>query len=231
MNFIGKAWKVVVGIKDFLVLIFMLLFFIALFGVLSASPNPGQVREGALYIDLSGYVVEERAPVDPIATLLSGEAPPTEFQARDLVRALDAAATDDRIKAVVIDMTAFIGGGQVHLQSIGEAMDRVRQAEKPVFTYALGYADDHMHLAAHASEVWVDPLGAAMIAGPGGSNLYYADLLDKLSINTRVYRVGEFKSAVEPYILDGPSPAARENLESLLGALWEEWQARIKAAR
>jgi len=231
MSFIGKAWKVIVGIKDGLVLIFMLLFFLALFSILSASPNPGQVREGALYIDMSGYVVEEKAPVDPFAALLTGSAPPSEIQARDLVRALDAAASDERVKAVVLDMSAFVGGGQVHMQAIGEAMDRVRQAEKPVLTYALAYGDDHMHLAAHASEVWADPLGGAIIAGPGGSNLYYANLLDRLSINTRVYRVGTFKSAVEPYLLNEPSAPARENLESLLGALWEEWQANVKKAR
>lgn len=231
MSFIGKAWKFVVGIKDALVLAFMLLFFLALFTILSASPNPGQVREGALYIDLSGYVVEERAEIDPIATLLAGEAPPTEHTSRELVRALDAAAGDDRIKAVVIDMTAFVGGGQVHMQEIGEAMDRVRKAEKPVLTYGIGYGDDAMHLAAHASEVWADPLGGAIIAGPGGSSLYYAGLLDRLSVNARVYRVGEFKSAVEPYILSGPSDSALENRASLYGALWDEWKANVKAAR
>ncbi len=200
MSFIGKAWKVIVGIKDGLVLLFMLLFFLAVFSILSASPNPGQVREGALYIDLSGFVVEERAGVNAIATLLSGQAPPIELQARDLVRALDAAATDERIKAVVIDMTTFVGGGQVHMQAIGEAMDRVRKADKPVLTYAIAYGDDHMLLAAHASEVWVDPLGGAIIAGPGGNNLYYAELLERLNVNVRVYRVGEFKSAVEPFL-------------------------------
>jgi protease-4 len=231
MSFIGKAWKVLVGIKDGLVLLFMLLFFVALFSILSAAPNPGQVREGALYIDMTGFVVEERSEVDPIATLLSGSAPPVELQARDLVRALDAAASDDRIKAVVMDLTAFIGGGQVHMQSIAEAMDRVRKAEKPVLTYAIAYGDDHMHLASHASEVWADPLGGAIIAGPGGTSLYYAGLLERLSVNARVYRVGEFKSAVEPYLLDGPSEAARENREALYGALWEEWQANVKKAR
>ncbi|MEE4201423.1 signal peptide peptidase SppA [Erythrobacter sp.] len=231
MSFIGKAWKVLVGIKDALVLVFMLLFFLALFAILSAAPNPGQVRDGALYIDMAGYVVEERSAVDPFATLLSGSAPPVELQARDLVRALDAAAGDDRISAVVLDMSAFVGGGQVHMQEIAEAMARVRAADKPVLTYAIAYGDDHMHLASHASEVWADPLGGAVIAGPGGSSLYYAGLLENLRIKARVYRVGEFKSAVEPYILDGPSEAAQENRASLYGALWEEYQANVKAAR
>ncbi|GMN03343.1 signal peptide peptidase SppA [Erythrobacter sp. MTPC3] len=231
MNFVGKVWKLMVGIKDALVLLFMLLFFLALFSLLSAAPNPGQVRDGALYMDLSGYVVEERSAVDPFAVLLAGEAPAVEHQARDLVRALDAAASDDRIKAVVLDLTTFIGGGQVHLQEVGEAMDRVRKAEKPVFTYALAYGDDHMHLAAHASEVWADPLGGALIAGPGGTNLYYADLLDRLNVNARIYRVGTFKAAVEPYSRNSMSAEARENIGALYGALWEEWQANVKKAR
>ena len=231
MAFVGKVWKLLVGIKDGLVLIFMLLFFLMLFSILSATPNPGQVREGALYIDISGYVVEELSPIDPFTALMSGETGPVEYQARDLVRALDSAATDDRIKAVVMDLSAFLGGGQVHMQEIGEAMDRVRKADKPVFTYALAYGDDHIHLAAHASEVWADPLGGAVIAGPGGNNLYYAGLLDRLNINARIYRVGTFKAAVEPYSRSSMSDEARENYAALYGALWEEYKANVKKAR
>ena len=231
MGFVGKFWKVLVGIKDGLVLLFMLLFFLTLFTVLSASPSPAKVREGALYIDLTGFVVEERARIDPFAALLNRRPPTTQHEARDVVRALDAAAEDDRIKTVVMDLTTFIGGGQVHMQEIAEAMDRVRKADKPVLTYALGYADDHMHLASHASEVWLDPMGGALITGPGGSFLFYAELLERLNVNARVYRVGEFKAAVEPYLLNSMSPQARENIEGLYGALWEEWQANVTKAR
>ena len=231
MNFVGKVWKILVGIKDGLVLLFMLLFFMALFAILSARPNPGQVREGALLIDLDGILVEEKSVLDPIETLLSGTAPVGEYRARDIVRALDAAATDDRIKAVVFDLTTFLGGGQVHLKDIGQAMDRVRKAKKPVLTYAVGYADDHMLLAAHASEVWLDPQGLAVISGPGGNRLYYAGLLEKLSVNARVYRVGAFKSAVEPYSRSSMSDEARQNLGGLYGAIWEEWQANVSKAR
>lgn len=231
MSFVGKVWKILVGIKDGLVLMFMLLFFVALFGLLSARPNPGQVRDGALLIDLAGVVVEEKTVFEPLEALLSGSAPVGETRARDIVRALDAAATDSRVKAVVFDLTTFLGGGQVHLTDIGEAMDRVRKAGKPVLTFAVGYADDHMLLAAHASEVWLDPQGLAVIAGPGGSNLYYAGLLEKLSVNARVYRVGEFKAAVEPWSRSSMSEEARANIGGLYGALWEEYKANISKAR
>ena len=231
MSFVGKVWKLLVGIKDALVLLLLLLFFVGLFSLLSATPNPTQIREGALYIDLAGFVVEERSAVDPFATLLSGEAPASEYQARDVVRALDKAASDDRIKAVVLDLSRFVGGGQVHMQAIANAMSRVREAEKPVLTYAIGYGDDHMHLASHASEVWLDPLGGALITGPGGSRLYYGELLDKLKINARIFKVGEFKSAVEPFERNSMSEPALENARALYGALWEEWQANVKKAR
>ena len=231
MNFVVKVWKILVGIKDGLVLMFMLLFFVALFGILSARPNPGQVRDGALLIALDGVVVEERSVTDPIQALLSRSAPVGEYRARDIIRALDAAARDNRVKAVVLDLGTFIGGGQVHLTEIGEAMDRVRKAKKPVLTHAYAYADDHLLLAAHASEVWLDPEGFALVAGPGGNRLYYAGLLERLSVNARVYRVGDYKSAVEPWSRNAMSDEARANAGGLYEALWEEYRARITKAR
>ncbi|WFL78137.1 signal peptide peptidase SppA [Altererythrobacter arenosus] len=231
MSFAGKIWRLLVGIKDGLALLFLLLFFALLFAILSARPSPGLVRDGALLLELDGYVVEERSEVDPLQALLAQEAPVGEYPVHELVAALEAAATDDRIKAVAIDLTRFLGGGQVHLQEVGEAMDRVRGANKPVLTYAVGYMDDGMMLAAHASEVWLDPMGGAMIAGPGGSNLYYGELIEKLGINAHVYKVGTYKSAVEPYSRNSMSEESRENYTSLYGALWEEWQANVKKAR
>ncbi|MEW4448709.1 signal peptide peptidase SppA [Qipengyuania sp. JC766] len=231
MQFVSKVWKIIVAIKDLLVIAFLLLFFFMLFAVLTARPSPAQVYEGALLLDLDGVVVEEASEIDPFAALVSGEQPIREYQARDLIHAIDEAAGDDRIKAVVLDLTEFLGGGHVHLQDIGAALDRVRAADKPVFAYALAYADDHMVLASHASEVWVDSQGGAIITGPGGNRLYYGELLDNLNVNARVYRVGTYKSAVEPYLGNEMSPEARENYSQLYGSLWEEWQAHVKKAR
>jgi len=231
MSFAGKVWRLLVGIKDGMSLLFLLLFFMALYALLTARPSPAQVREGALLLELDGVVVEEKSEIDPLAVLLSGEPPITEFQSRDLVRAIDEAATDDRVKAIVLDLTSLLGGGQVHLQDIGEALDRVRAADKPVLTYAVAYGDDAMMLASHAGEVWVDPLGGAIIAGPGGSNVYFGELLENLQVNAHIYKVGEYKSAVEPYSRSDMSPEARENYQALYGALWEEWQANVKKAR
>ena len=231
MSFAGKVWRLLVGIKDGLALLFLLLFFWALFMVLGSRPSPGLVREGALLLELNGTVVEEVAPIDPLNVLLSSAVPTREYAARDLIRAIDEAAKDDRIKAIALDLSTFLGGGHVHMQAIGDALDRFRQTKKPVLAYAVAYADDSMMLAAHASEVWVDPMGGAAVTGPGGENIYYAGLLERLGVKAHVYRVGTYKSAVEPYLLTEMSPESRENYQQLYGALWQEWQANVRRVR
>jgi len=231
MSFAGKVWRLLVGIKDALALLFLLLFFWALFMVLASRPSPGAVREGALLLELDGSVVEEVAPVDPLNMLLSSAVPTRQYAVRDVVRAIDAAAGDKRIKALALDLSTFLGGGQVHMQAIGDALDRFRQTDKPVLAYAVAYADDSMMLAAHATEVWVDPMGGTAITGPGGERLFYAGLFDRLGVTAHVFKVGTYKSAPEPYVATEMSPESRENYRQLYGALWQEWQANVRRAR
>jgi protease-4 len=231
MRFLAGFWRLLVGIKDALVLLFMLLFFGALHAALTYSPNRA-VGSGALLLDLNGTLVEQPAERGPLDSLTAGGAAVArEYRLRDVVRALDDARTNGDIKAVVLDLDRFLGGGQVALERVGAALDGVRKTGKPVFAYATGYTDDSYLLAAHASEVWMSPMGGAAFAGPGGSRLYYKGLLHKLGVNAHVYRVGAFKSAVEPYIREGQSPEARQANEALASALWEGWQRNIASAR
>ncbi|MDP3676992.1 MAG: signal peptide peptidase SppA [Novosphingobium sp.] len=231
MIFARKVWAILVGIKDAFALLFLLLFFWALYTVLTARPNPGLIREGALLLKLDGTVVEEPAKIDPFALLLGQGAPIKEYRERDLVRAIEAAAKDDRIKAVVLDLDTFAGGGQVHLQRIGAALDTVRAAKKPVLAHAIAYSDDSMLLAAHASEVWADPLGGAIVTGPGGNRLYFKNLLDRLKVNVHVFKVGTYKSAVEPYIRSDQSPEAAEALGAVYARLWDDYRTDVAKAR
>lgn len=231
MKFARKVWKLLVAIKDGLALLLLLLFFGMLYAVLTARPTAGTVRDGALLLRIDGAIVEEPKDIDPVAQLLSQEAPLAEYRSRDVVRALRLAAKDDRIKAVVFDLSRFTGAGFVHLQDIGAAMDEVRAAKKPVLTYATAYADDGVLLAAHSTEAWVNPLGGAFVLGPGGNNLYFGRLLEKLKITAHVYRVGTFKSAVEPYLRNDQSPASREASQALYTAIWDAWRADVAKAR
>jgi protease-4 len=231
MEFARKVWHLLVAIKDGLALLFLLLFFLGLFGVLTMRPAAGSVRDGALLLRLDGSVVEEPAVMDPIEALMSTSVPATQFRARDVVRALNTAAGDDRIKAVVLDLSRFTGGGLVHMQEIGAALDAVRAAKKPVLTYGFMYSDDGMLLAAHSTEVWVDPMGGAFIMGPGGNHLYYAKLLERLKVTAHVFRVGTFKDYVEPYLRNDQSPASKEAAVALYGSIFDVWKSDVAKAR
>ena len=231
MRLLRGFWKILVGVKDALVLLLLLLFFGALYAMLSVAPRPTTAGTGALVLDLKGVLVEQPAQADTLGALTGGGPAAREYRLRDLVRALNAAATDGSIKAVVLDLDQFSGGGQATISAAAKAVDRVRAANKPVLAYATGYTDKGYQLAAHASEVWLDPYGAVMLAGPGGSRLYYKGLLDKIGVETKVYRVGQFKSAVEPFTRTDQSPEARAANQALSDSLWATWRTEITRAR
>ena len=229
MRFVAAIWKLLVGIKDALVLLFMLLFFGMIYAVLYARPAP--IEDGVLALDLDGVIVEQPQEIEPFAALSPMNAALREHRLSEVIAVIREAKDDDRVKAVALDLDGFAGGGQTALTSIGEALDELRKSGKTVSAYATGYTNDTYHLAAHASEIWVPELGAVAIAGPGGSNLYYKGLLDKLGVTANTYRVGEFKSAVEPYTRNDMSPEARENAQALADALLETWKDDVRRAR
>ncbi len=230
-SFPRKVWNLLVGIKDALALIFLLLFFVFLFGLLSGRPNAGlPVSKGALLVELDGVVSEQPAEVDTFAAL-SGNNQLKEIRVRDVVHALETAADDKRVTSVVLDLDRFLGGGQVSLAEIGAAVDKVRAKKKPVLAFATAYTTDSYQVAAHASEIWADNIGGVAIAGPGGSRLYYKGLMDRLGVTAHIYRVGTFKSAVEPYLRSDQSPEAKEASLAYASVLWDKWLADVKKAR
>ncbi|QAY77660.1 signal peptide peptidase SppA [Sphingosinicella sp. BN140058] len=230
MRFVGKVWRLLVGIKDGLVLLFMLLFFGFLYAAMTSRPAVGSGDKGALVLDLSGPIVEQPAQASA-SEVLSGSAGGREYRLRDIVHGLRKAAGDDRVQAVVLDLDIFSGGGQATLVQAAEALDAVKKAGKPVLAYATAYDDDSYLLASHASEIWLNPMGGVLVAGPGGNNLYFKGLMDRLGITANVYRVGTYKSAVEPFTRSDMSPEARENAQALYGAMWESWQQSVRQAR
>ena len=231
MTFLRISWKIIVGLKDLLVLLLLLLFFALLFAALNSSPNPGLVREGALWLKMDGVVSEQPAEVDPLTALTSTAVPVGEIRQRDIIRALKIAEKDKRIKAVVLDMERFMGGGQASLSAIGDSLDAVKKAGKPVYAFATAYSDDSYQLAAHATQIWMDPLGGALLTGPGGSQPYYKGLLDQLGIKANIYRVGTYKSAVEPYIRSDQSPESKEAIKAVYDEVWGQWKADVAKAR
>jgi hypothetical protein len=180
MKFVRAIWKLLVGIKDALVLLLLIIFFGGLYGALSARPAP--VREGVLDLNLNGSLVEQ--PARPEWADLAGSSRTRQYRLRDMVAALEKAKDDSRVKAVALDLDGFSGGGATAIGDLADAVRQVRAAGKPVVAYGVGYTDDSYELASAASEIWLNPLGGVLIAGPGGSNLYFKGLLDKAGLKT-----------------------------------------------
>ena len=229
MRFVRAVWKLLVGIKDALVLLFMLMFFGLLYAALSA--RPAAIGDGVLAMDLDGVLVEQASRPDALAALAGAGGVTHEFELRDLVATLETANDDDRVKAIALDLDGFLGGGQASLAALGEKIGEVRRSGKPVIAFAAGYTDDRYQLASHATEIWMPAMGAMAVAGPGGNNLYFKGLMDKLGITANVYRVGTYKSAVEPYTRSDMSPEAKENAQALGDALLETWREDINRGR
>ena len=235
MKLLRGAWRLLVGVKDALVLIVMLLFFGALAAALNSRPGTKAIGEGALLLKLDGAIVEQPSEQDAVATL-SGRGVGHQFRLRDVLRAIDAARTDPRVKAIVLDLDAFGGGYPAAIAEVADALRHARDGDggkggKPVLTYATAYTDAGYRLASSGSEIWVHPMGGTVFLGPGGSQLYYKGLIDRLGVTTHIYRVGRYKSYVEPYLRADQSPDARAADQSLLDTIFTQWKDGVRRAR
>lgn len=230
MAIVRGVWRVLVGVKDLLVLVLLLVFFIALWSALGNRAQLNVPAGAALVLNLDGAIVDQAAERSPLQAL-SGSDIGSEREVRDLIRAIDIAAQDDRIKALVLDLDTFVGAGQANLQSLGQALQRFKKTGKSINAYATAYTDDGYYIAAAANQVWINPLGGVLLTGPGGSNLYFKNALAKLDIDVNVFRVGTYKAAVEPFTRSEASPEARAANQALADTLWQSWLADVRAAR
>jgi len=154
-----------------------------------------------------------------------------QVQVRDLVRAIDAAAKDSRISQIVLRTDKLQAGGFAALREVGAALDRFRAAGKPVLAWGVSLDQGQYYLAAHADKLYVDPQGGVMATGLANYRLFYKDLLDKLGVEVHLFRVGQFKSAAEPFILDHASPESKEADAYWLGGLWTTWIDEVAKMR
>jgi protease-4 len=154
-----------------------------------------------------------------------------QVQVRDLVRAIDAAAKDTRISQIVLRTDKLQAGGFAALREVGAALDRFRAAGKPVLAWGVSLDQGQYYLAAHANKLYIDPQGGVMATGLANYRLFYKDLLDKLGVEVHLFRVGQFKSAAEPFILDHASPESKEADAYWLGGLWSTWIGEVAKMR
>ncbi len=216
-NFINGARKVFLNL---LFLLFLYLLFVAL-----QPPETFRLKpDTALVIRPYGNVVEQYSTtaLDRALQEASGQER-SETRLRDMLEAIQRAAGDDDITQLVIDPNYMWGIGLAALKDLEHALDTFRSTGKPVIALAGNIGQQQYYLASLADEVWLDPNGVIWIDGYSNYRLFYREGLDKLAVEINLFRVGTYKSALEPYTRDDMSEEARQAGRDWLGDLWEQY--------
>jgi protease-4 len=225
-------WRALDFARRLFVNVIFLLLLVIIAGALLSSDKPIVPSGVALVVAPGGRLVEERSG-DPVDRAIGKSFQDQEPEAvlRELVDAIDTARDDDRIEALVLDLDGLWSGSLPKLQELASAVDRFRESGKPAIAYSGGYSQEQYLIAAHADEVLMDPMGLVLLDGYGSFQLYYKEAIDKLGVNWNVFRVGEYKSYVEPYTRTNMSAEAQLQNREWLDALWAAYQADVVAAR
>ena len=221
---------VIINAVFFFLLLIVLLLIVG--GMAGSRASRTVADNSVLVLKPEGQLVEQYSldPLQRTLARLSGDKP-DQVQLRDLVGAIDAAAHDKRISRILLLPGDLHAGGFAALREVGAALDRFRATGKPVIAWAANLDQGQYYLAAHADRVLLDPQGGLMLTGLANYRLFYKDLLDKLGVDVHLFRVGQFKSAAEPYILDHASPASKEADSFWMGGLWDEYLAEVAKLR
>lgn len=205
----------------------ILLTVVALIKVL--SPSPVEVKPGTvLRIELSGTLVDRAS--EPTLLDLIDEEYNTYISLSDIVNSIQKAKTDSRIEGIVLDCAQF-DAGLAQCEEIMAAIKDFRSAGKWVVAYSDMYSQGGYFIAASADEIIVNPVGMIDIHGLSATTFYLKDLLDKVGVEAQVVKVGTYKSAVEPFLLNGMSEANREQIDHFLGRIWGNMSATIAESR
>jgi protease-4 len=218
-------------IRKTLHLLFMLAA-LALIYILLSPSTPVVPARGALILDPEGIIVDELSgdPVQRALALAQGMSFGETLLA-DLVEAVRTGASDERIRALVLDLDGLRGAGLSKLEELADEISRFRATGKPVYAVGNGFTRDQYFLAAAADEILMHPMGLVLIDGYSSYIPYYKSALDKLQVDYNAWTAGEFKSYVEPWTLDGMSDADRLARGAYLGAMWDNYQRDVAAAR
>lgn len=215
-------------------LVFNLVFLVLLVALAVAvlRGRPVLSPRTALVLDPKGAIVEQYSsdPGQRVLANLSGS-DVKEVQLRDILRAIDTAAKDARIERLVLVPDEIAGAGLSTMREIGAALDRFKAAGKEVVAVSAGMDQNQYFLAAHANRILLDPEGSVVLEGFSGYRSYYKDALDRLGVQVHLIRVGTYKSAGEPFILDRASDASKEADAYWMGGLWQEYLGEIAALR
>lgn len=227
------AWRWLDATRRALLNLLLLLLLGALLWALLRPGTPALQDKTALVLNISGTVVEQRSAISLREQAL-GQAQGQDSEQtrlRDVLAVLDAAAKDPKISHALLMLDGMSGAGMVTLREMAGAIDRFKASGKPVYAWGSDFDQRQYFLAAHATEVWLHPMGSVLVEGFGRYRTYYKDLFDKVGITANVLRAGKYKNAAETFAANAPSAETLESDRALFGTLWGSYTASVEKAR
>jgi protease-4 len=232
MRLLGGTWRAIDSSRKVAVNLLFLAIVIALLVVVFSSDEPEIADTTALVVAPKGQLVEQLSAksIEQMIDEARGAATP-ETLLKDVIDAIESGKEDDRVQVLLLDLSSFGGARLTKLQDVAEAIVDFKTSGKKVIATADMFGQDAYYLAAHADEILTHTMGAVMLEGYGRYRMYYKEGIDKLGLDVHIFKVGTYKSAVEPYLLDGMSDYAKEANREWLGDLWRIYLDDVAAAR
>ena len=189
-----------------------------------------------LQINLNGYIVEQKQPAD-LSQKITDQLTVTEqeqvqeFETQTLINTIQHAQRDEKITALVLELSGLISGSLDQLSDVGEAINEFKKSGKPVYAYADNYSQTQYYLAAYADHITLAPNGLVILQGYAVNRLYFKDLLDELLITPHIFKVGTYKSFVEPFTETKMSQFSKDANKHWLDQLWQGYIDHVLVQR
>ena len=233
------SWRILNFVRQLVanvLFIIILLLVAGTYVLLSEQDVQTSRNPGALYVNLSGVVVDQlsrNSPLESLSLQLLGASSGQlqENSLFDVVETIRTAATDPDITGMILKLDDFIGADQPSLQYIGKAITEFRKQGKRVYAVSGNYNQAQYYLASYADKIYMPPQGGVGIYGFATNTLYYNELLEMLKVKTHIFRVGTYKSAVEPMMRNDMSPEARESTQRFISVLWDNYLTTLAQNR
>ena len=186
-------------------------------------------KNSVLVLNLTG-IISERTDGNPLTELLAGSIAESQ-SLENILKAISHAQEDDNIKGIYIEAGTLVGAAPATLQEIRKALNDFKKTKKFIVSYGDIYTQGAYYLCSLSDSLIVNPQGIIDWHGLSMQTSYYKDLLDKLGVGMQVFKVGTYKSAVEPFLLNEMSDANREQLTLVSSELWGEMTNEVSASR
>ena len=228
----SRIGTVITKTRNFVLNTLFVIILIAIIASFFTSSGSAPVPDkGALVIDPRGILVEERTFSNPLDNLWNFNYDILEAELGEITRAIELAENDSQIEMIILDLEGLGNISLAQGDRIIDALLQFKNSEKKIASYANSYLQSHYYVSSVADELYLNPMGSLVIDGFGGSNLYFKDFLDRYGFEAHVYRVGDYKEAVEPFIRNDMSEESKEVNMRMLDKLWAGFSEKIEKHR